>query len=211
MVTIVMYEYNTVFIAEDEVMNEDGTRGERAIRSRRRPFVQLRTPLPCQASTLVAPITLESAMCWSITMGNLLRLPVEVIAYIQSLLDLASLIATSTTCRLLRAVASDPLLNPWRAPILRALNQYQCEYPPELRNLSVYSTVPRHNWIEILALARSDFLLLEATLPNLEERDWEEAFKRRFLPSWKKWKDGGRWKAVFFKFVIRYYSYPDVV
>lgn len=66
-----------------------------------------------------------------------------------------------------------------------------------LVNLSVRNIVPRQSWIEVFARAKPDWLLYQATLPNLKETEWEECFSRRFLPSWKKWKKDGRWKAAF--------------
>lgn len=97
-------------------------------------------------------------------------LPVELVAAILSQLDLGSLQACAFVSPRLRSIASDPLLNPWRAPILRALlNPGQENSPGDagLKNMSVLSSVPRHNWIEILVFATPEFLLFQATLPNL--------------------------------------------
>lgn len=131
-------------------------------------------------------------------------LPVELIAEILGELDLPSLIITSYLSRRLNYVASDSSLNPWRGPILRCLLvQPGTPYEPSLRSLSERSTVPRQNWIEILSMARADWLLLEATLPSLRDSEWEECFKRRFLPSWRKWKgeDEG-WGPAFRKYAV---------
>lgn len=76
----------------------------------------------------------------------------------------------------------------------------RARYEPCLKHLAVRATVPRQNWVEILSLASVDFLLFEATLPGLKDAEWEEAFRRRFLPGWVKWKKAGiSWKAVFMK------------
>jgi hypothetical protein len=61
--------------------------------------------------------------------------------------------------------------------------------------------VPRQNWVDILSSARPSFLLFEATLPNLNESQWQECFMRRFLPSWRKWKKEGSWRQGFMKYV----------
>jgi hypothetical protein len=125
-------------------------------------------------------------------------LPVELIADILSELDLETLVKISCLSRRLRSITSDSSLNPWRAPILRNLrsNSYeQC-----LKHLSVRS-VPRQNWLEILSIARPPFILYESTLPNLKAAEWEECFKRRFLPGWIKWKKEGGWKEAFLKFL----------
>ncbi|KAF5363744.1 hypothetical protein D9756_000194 [Leucocoprinus leucothites] len=127
--------------------------------------------------------------------------PVELIADILGELDLASLVTCSCLSRRLRCVASDPALNPWRKPILRNLQSHN--YEPALKHLSVRTAVPRHNWIDILSVARPPFLLFDATLPNLKEPEWEECFLRRFLPGWRKWRKDGSWRQAFLKMLHR--------
>ena len=126
-------------------------------------------------------------------------LPVELIAEILGELDLESLITLSCLSRRLHHISSDSALNPWRRPILRNLRS--SSYENCLKHLSVRSIVPRQNWVEILSIAKPAFLLFEATLPNLKSTEWEECFKRRFLPGWNKWRKDGRWKEAFLKFV----------
>ncbi|KZP20193.1 hypothetical protein FIBSPDRAFT_544709 [Athelia psychrophila] len=129
-------------------------------------------------------------------------LPPEIISDILSELDLASLVTISYLSRRLRSIASDSSLNPWRRPILRNLESGA--YEPSLKNLCVRTTVPRQNWIEILSLARAEYLLFEVTLPNLKSFEWEECFRRRFLPGWSKRKKvGSQWKAVFLQILHR--------
>lgn len=137
----------------------------------------------------------------TIIMSNYLEsLPVELIADILSELDIATLITVSYLSRRLRSIVSEPSLNPWRRPILRNLRNPDNIYEPCLKHLAVRTTVPRQNWVEILSLARIEFLLFEATLPSLKESEWEEAFRRRFLPGWTKWKkEEDSWKSVFLK------------
>ncbi|KAH7930666.1 hypothetical protein BV22DRAFT_1101626 [Leucogyrophana mollusca] len=127
-------------------------------------------------------------------------LPVELIAEIMGELDIESLITVSYLSRRLNCIASDSSLNPWRRPILR--NMYSDEYEKSLRHLSVRSTVPRQNWIEILSLAAPTFLLFETTLPNMKTSEWEECFRRRFLPSWTRWKKDS-WREGFLKVLHR--------
>ncbi|KAI0832636.1 hypothetical protein BC628DRAFT_1309030 [Trametes gibbosa] len=126
-------------------------------------------------------------------------LPVELVADVLGELDLASLITVSNLSRRLRAVVSEPSLNPWRRPILRNLLDMSGEYEPALKHLSVRQTIPRHNWVEILTLGKAEYLLFGMTLPNLKESEWEECFRRRFLPGWIKWKKDGTWKEAFLK------------
>ncbi|KAI0650530.1 hypothetical protein C8Q79DRAFT_900470 [Trametes meyenii] len=130
-------------------------------------------------------------------------LPVELVADILGELDIASLITVSYLSRRLRAVASEPSLNPWRRPILRNLLDPDEVYEPALKHLSVRQTVPRQNWVEILTLGKAEYLLFEMTLPNLKETEWEECFSRRFLPGWMKWKKEGSWQAAFLKYAPR--------
>ncbi|CDO73759.1 hypothetical protein BN946_scf185015.g87 [Trametes cinnabarina] len=132
--------------------------------------------------------------------NSLEALPVELVADILGELDIASLITASYLSRRLRAVASESSLNPWRRPILRNLVDDDNEYEPAFKHLSVRQTVPRQNWVEIMTLGKAEYLLFEMTLPNLKEAEWEECFRRRFLPGWAKWKsDGSTWKAAFMK------------
>ena len=135
-------------------------------------------------------------------MSTFESLPVELVADILGELDIASLITVSNLSRRLRAIASDSSLNPWRRPILRTVcnTDGDVEYEPKLRHLSVRHTVPRQNWVEILTLGKAEYLLFEMTLPNLKETEWEECFRRRFLPGWAKWKTS-TWKAAFLKCV----------
>ena len=128
-------------------------------------------------------------------------LPVELIADILSELDLVSLITVSGLSRRIHSIASDSSLNPWRKPILRNLRDGN--YEPSFNSLLVRYIVPRQNWVEIMSLAKADFLLFRATLPNLMAREWEECFRKRFLPGWCKWrKDGMQWKEAFMKCVF---------
>ena len=101
--------------------------------------------------------------------------------------------------RRLREIISNPALNPWRRPILRRL--HRGEYGTDLANLSLRTIAPKHNWIEIMSKAHLDFLLFEATVPNLNEHEWGECFRRRFLPSWACWKKSTSWRTAFHKYV----------
>lgn len=132
-------------------------------------------------------------------MNGFESLPVELIAEILGELDLESLIVVSYLSRRLHSVASDSSLNPWRRPILRnLLVQPGVSYESCLKHLSVRGTVPRQNFVEVLSLARAEWVILHFTWPNLKEAEWEECFKRRFLPGWQKWKkDGDTWRSTF--------------
>lgn len=112
-------------------------------------------------------------------------LPVELLAEILSELDLDSLIVVSCLSRRLRAITAVASLNLWRRPILRNFQRYV--YEESLFHLSLHSTLPRQNWIEILTFASTMFLLFDTTLPNWAPCEWEECFCRRFLPGWTKW------------------------
>jgi len=124
-------------------------------------------------------------------------LPVDLIAEILGELDLDSLIKVSYASKKFHTVASDTTLNPWRKPILRNLRS--TTYESALKHLSVRSIVPRQNWIDILSVARPSFILYEATAPNLKSSEWEECYKRRFLPGWRKWRKDSPWKEAFLR------------
>ncbi|KAK7061946.1 hypothetical protein R3P38DRAFT_2493671 [Favolaschia claudopus] len=128
-------------------------------------------------------------------------LPVELIGKILGDLHLLEVIKMSQLSRRLRLVTADPILNVWRLPILRNLRSE--EYEESLKHLSVYTTVPRHNWVEILSMARATYILFETTLPNLKDAEWEDAFSRRFLPSWRKWRKDSNWKTAFLRLLYQ--------
>lgn len=129
-------------------------------------------------------------------------LPVELIAEILGELDVSSLLVVAYLSRRLHSIAADSSLNPWRKPILRNLRRCpEAPYEAGMRALSTRHTVPRQNWLEILARARAEWLLFEATLPNLGDAEWEACFGRRFLPGWRKWKKDGSWRQAFMKCV----------
>jgi hypothetical protein len=121
-------------------------------------------------------------------------LPVELVGKIVGELTLEDVIKISQLSRRLMNVASDPILNVWRLPILRNLRSDQ--YEESLKHLSVYMSVPRYNWVDILSRARASYILFEMTLPNLKEAEWEDAFKRRLLPSWWRQRKDSTWKAA---------------
>jgi hypothetical protein len=124
-------------------------------------------------------------------------LPVELVAEVLATINLECLVKVCYLSRRLYRICADPQINPWRRPIIQALNE--TTYPPSLKNLSVRTVVPRQNWIEILSLARSPFLLFEATLPSLSDTEWRECFMRRFLPGLQRWKHSSSWREVFMK------------
>jgi hypothetical protein len=138
---------------------------------------------------------------------QLQNLPVELITSILEELDLLSLITVANLSSRLRSVASDPYLNPWRKPIVRALLKEPCEEAAAelaaLQHLSERSIVPRQNWVEVLTFASPSFILLDATIPNMRQEDWELCFKRRFIPGWVKWKRDHSWREAYRRRVRR--------
>ncbi|KDN43607.1 hypothetical protein RSAG8_05984, partial [Rhizoctonia solani AG-8 WAC10335] len=106
----------------------------------------------------------------------------------------------------------NPLLNPWHHPVRRAIyesfidhstksrrhpNRDVIEYPLDvaltdhesqtlamLAALGIFSCVPRSVIVNILALSPPRFLLYHSTRSRLPRELWEQAFRRRFLPSW---------------------------
>ncbi|KAG1783051.1 hypothetical protein EV702DRAFT_240416 [Suillus placidus] len=134
------------------------------------------------------PMTLES-------------LPVELIATILGNLDLESLVKVSNLSRRLRHVASDSTLNPWKRPITQ--NLASGSYERSFYHLSLRSIVPRSNWIDILTLAPPGFILFESSLPNLKACEWEECFRKRFIPGWLKWKKDNTWRESYIKMLYR--------
>lgn len=131
-------------------------------------------------------------------MSLLESLPVELIADILSETDVPSLIIASRVSRRLRHITLDAGLDPWRRPIIRNLRAGI--YDRSLDHLSGH--ISRRTWIEIISTAAADYVLFEATLPHLKESEWEECFRRRFLPGWIRWKKASSWRAAFQKSVF---------
>jgi hypothetical protein len=156
-------------------------------------------------------------------------LPVELLSLTLGFLDLVSLKNASESCRLLRAICSDHVLNPWHYPVRRAINmlfadglakgesqaisEHQ-EYPANIPTTSLesqelavlsalgeFSAVARSTLVDILVLSPPRFLLYCASRSNMTRSMWEDAFRRRFLPSWahilerQKWS----WREGFFR------------
>lgn len=136
-------------------------------------------------------------------MSLLESLPVELIADILSETDIQSLINVSHVSRRLRHITLDAGLDPWRRPIIRDLRSGV--YSKYLGHLSGH--IPRRTWMEIISTAAADYVLFEATLPHMRESEWEECFRRRFLPGWIRWKKASSWRATFQKFVC-YFLVP---
>lgn len=144
----------------------------------------------------------------SSNLSDLESLPVELITEILAELDLTTLIVVSALSSRLRRVIFDPSLNPWRKPIYKNLRERDVEYEHCFWTLPRFLELPRQNWIDIFTIARPEFLLFEMPLPVLSESDWEECFKRRFLPGWTKWQQNARWRAAFLKFAV--YKYTSI-
>ena len=141
-------------------------------------------------------------------------LPVELIVHIISQLKISDIITCAALSRRFRRVISDPSLNPWRQYVIQAFStqlawsltsgrplqqllNYE-SYSTELNSLSAWSSIiPIQNWIDLLSRADPRFLLYESSLPPLRESHWEEAFRRRYLPGWTKWKRNSSWKTCF--------------
>jgi hypothetical protein len=92
-------------------------------------------------------------------------------------------------------------LNPWKRPITQ--NLASGSYERTFYHLSLRSIVPRSNWIDILTLAQPGFILFESSLPNLKASEWEECFRKRFIPGWLKWKKDNTWREFYIKMLYR--------
>ena len=126
----------------------------------------------------------------------MLGFPVELVAEILSELDVPDLIHASQVSRGMRAVVADAALNPWRRAVKRALRAGAYS---ALRPLNGCTAVPEQTWIEILAVAPAPVVLFDACIPRLAAADWADAFARRFLPAWRRWKRDASWKEVYLR------------
>lgn len=170
------------------------------------PYINTRSdgytnPHPPQGYFPVDTVLTNNPMSLPTTLESL---PVELIATILSNLDLESLVKVSNLSRRLRHVASDSTLNPWRRPI--AQNLASGHYERSFYHFSFRSIVPASNWIDILTLAPPGFILFESSLPNLKASEWEECFRKRFIPGWLKWKKDNTWRVSYIKCVHLMFS-----
>lgn len=125
-----------------------------------------------------------------------------------SYLPLDSLVSLTDTHSTFRALAASPPLTPFAAPILAALLKGPA-YPQSLRTLAwTHPYLPPALFLHILVRAPPRFILDELELPRLSSGYWQEAFRRRFLPSWIRYrdentaaKDKPSWRATFLRCV----------
>jgi hypothetical protein len=55
-------------------------------------------------------------------------------------------------------------------------------------------------FLEILVRARPRWILERLEIGRWSEKVWQEAFERRFLPSWKEYKKADdTWRAIFLR------------
>jgi hypothetical protein len=56
-------------------------------------------------------------------------------------------------------------------------------------------------WVDTLVRARAKWILERMEMGRWRDTMWKEAFERRFLPSWKRYKgEGDSWRAVFIRY-----------
>jgi hypothetical protein len=161
-------------------------------------------------------------------MITLLTLPPELLSQILSNLPLASLLIASLSHPILLSISSSSSLSPFPFPIASALSPDAFYLPPPphrsdlaplsltallhslpsrvlLANLAQYSWIPKKSHLEMLVRGEPEWVAVELELPvGLGEAYWQEAFRRRFLPSWasEEWmrkKGRGGWRGLFYK------------
>lgn len=129
------------------------------------------------------------------------ELNVYLFAY--SHLPLKDLIPVSLLSSTLRAVSLSPQITPFLGPVQRILLRGP-PYPPELASLGSYTHVARNVFTEILVRGEARWILEEMEIPKLSDAVWEEVFRRRFLPSWRRYREGDeRWRAMFLRMLRR--------
>lgn len=77
-------------------------------------------------------------------------------------------------------------------------------YPPLLARLPLLSTyLPDdggHTFLDLLVRARPKWIIERLEIGRWKEEVWREAFQRRFLPSWKRYKgEEDTWRAAFLR------------
>lgn len=118
-------------------------------------------------------------------------------------LPLKEVIQITLLSTTLRWIAFSPLLTPFSAPVHRVLLRGP-PYPVEITTLGSYTHIARSVFIEILVRGEARWVLEDLEIPHLRDQVWEEVFKRRFLPSWTRYKEEGeKWRAVTMRMLRR--------
>lgn len=91
--------------------------------------------------------------------------------------------------------------------LIRASLDRGSPYPPILAKLPSLTLVQPDEdgtlFLDVLVRARPRWILERLELGRWTEAIWKEAFERRFLPSWKRYRlQGDSWRAVFLRFAI---------
>lgn len=130
-------------------------------------------------------------------------LPYEIIQHILSYLPLSDLLPLTLHSSIFRSLALSPLLSPFLAPVHHILLRGP-PYPAELAVLGIFTHINRNVFLEILVRAEAKWILEEMEIPRLPDSVWQEAFARRFLPSWKRYREGSeKWRAAFLRTLRR--------
>lgn len=121
----------------------------------------------------------------------------------RSHLPLKELIPISLLSPTFRSISLSPQISPFLGPVQRILFRGP-PYTAELASLGSYTHISRNVFAEILVRAEARWILEEMEIPKLPNAVWEEAFSRRFLPSWRRYREGDEhWRAVFLRTLRR--------
>ena len=141
------------------------------------------------------------------------RLPPELISLVLSHLPLETLSELGRASAFFQALLASPVLHPY-SQLLPALLLDSAPYPHQLSSLSSQSLCPPSVTLEILTLARAEWVLFDYELPQgLGEEEWEEVCRRRFLPSWcaDSWRKGRAWRSLYLRSVFSLHFLPPLL
>ncbi|CAK9782914.1 hypothetical protein CC85DRAFT_266518 [Cutaneotrichosporon oleaginosum] len=137
---------------------------------------------------------------------ELLDLPSEILSQIASFLpqrDLLHFLSTSTALHTL----TETHLTPLRA-VIKGVVRKGPPYPPQFEVLpSLRHFVGEDNgrlFLDVLVRAPARWILERFEFGRWKDDIWKEAFERRFLPSWKRYKNPeDKWRAAFLRTLSR--------
>ncbi|RSH93235.1 hypothetical protein EHS25_007589 [Saitozyma podzolica] len=137
---------------------------------------------------------------------RLLDLPAEILSQIASYLPLSQILPFLSLHPLLLSLTQTHL-SPLPTLISHALDRG----PPYAPTLAVLPSLTLYQpddggrmWVDTLVRARAKWILERMEMGRWRDTMWKEAFERRFLPSWKRYKgEGDSWRALFIRVLGR--------
>ncbi|ORX37661.1 hypothetical protein BD324DRAFT_622801 [Kockovaella imperatae] len=152
--------------------------------------------------TISRPSSRRALSSKSRSMTSLLDLPGDVQSHIASFLDLPDQLSFLSSHPDFLSLARTHL-----SPLSSSIRRILDDGPPypnilaKIPTLNLFLPLENgHLFVDVLVRARPRWILERFELGRWPERVWREAFERRFLPSWRRFKgENDTWRAIFLR------------